>query len=89
MATDAPQYDLPDLRGRHRLTQTFPPADPQKERVEGSYIKLKASLPGREALPTGRTPVLKDGTLQSLTPGILGPSSPTKLEKNQIFFMRF
>ncbi len=31
-------------------------------------MKLKASLPGREALPKGRTPALKGGTLQSLTP---------------------
>ncbi len=45
---------------------------------------MKASLPGREALPKGRTPALKGGTLQSLTPGILGPSSPIKLEKNHI-----
>ncbi len=34
-------------------------------------MKLKASLPGREALPKGRTPALKGGTLQSLTPGTL------------------
>jgi hypothetical protein len=55
-----------------------------KGRVEGSYIKLKASLPGCEALPLGRTPALKGGMLQSLPPGILGPSSSTKLEKNHI-----
>jgi len=29
--------------------------------------------------------IIKKQTLESLTPGILGPSSPTKLEKNQIY----
>ncbi len=29
--------------------------------------------------------VFRKQTLESLTPGILGPSSPTKLEKNQFF----
>ena len=28
--------------------------------------------------------VFREQTLESLTPGILGPSSPTKLEKNRI-----
>jgi hypothetical protein len=53
---------------------------PRKYRLlrkgRGELYEILTSLPGG--------PALKGETLQSLTPGILGPSSPTKLEKNLI-----
>ena len=71
---------IKSLENKH-LTGLLPENTDFKGRVEGSYMKLISSLPGCEALPLGRTPAFKGGTLQSLTPGILVPSSPTKLEK--------
>jgi len=32
--------------------------------------------------------VFRKQTLESLTPGTLGPSSPTKLEKNHIYLLK-
>jgi len=38
------------------------PASPaRKDGVKGSYNKIAISLPGREALPSGRTPARKGG----------------------------
>ena len=61
------------LENKH-LTGLLPENTDFYGRVEGSYMKFKTSLPGG--------PALKGGTLQSLPPGIFGPSSPAKLEKN-------
>ena len=59
--------------------QTLDRIAPRKYRLlrkgRGELYKIESILTGK--------PALKGGTLQSLTPGILGPSSPTKLEKNQ------
>jgi len=59
---------IKSLENKH-LTGLLPENTDFKGRVEGSYMKLISSLPG--------SPAFKGGTLQSLTPGILGPSSPT------------
>jgi hypothetical protein len=61
--------------------QTLDRIAPRKYRLlkkgRGELYKIESILTGK--------PALKGGTLQSLTPGILGPSSPTKLEKNHLF----
>ncbi|MEE8553755.1 MAG: hypothetical protein V3S72_10685, partial [Desulfobacterales bacterium] len=61
------------------IQQTLDRIAPRKYRLlrgRGELYKIESILTGK--------PVLKDGTLQSLIPGILGPSSPSKLEKNLI-----
>ncbi|MDO9528775.1 MAG: four helix bundle protein [Syntrophales bacterium] len=52
-----------------------------KKRYSRKRKNVKSTdLPVRARTQTGK--VSKKQTLESLTPGILGPSSPTKLEKN-------
>ena len=68
----------------YRITAKFP-----KEERYGLTSQIRrsvVSIPSNIAKGYGRKTTkdyIRQQTLESLTPGILGPSSPTKLEKNQ------
>ncbi len=68
--------------------QTLDRIAPRKYRLLrkglGELYKIESIHTGLRSTAVRQNPALKGGTLQSLTPGILGPSSPAKLEKNQI-----
>ncbi len=64
---------IKSLENKH-LTGLLPENTDFLRKGRGELYKIESILTGK--------PALKDGTLQSLTPGILEPSSPTKLEKN-------
>jgi len=57
--------------------QGFEDSSERKKDIAESEIMLKVLIKS-----------LEKQTLESLTPGILGPSSPTKLEKNHIRFIK-
>jgi hypothetical protein len=53
--------------------------------VKGVLGKLKKDIAESERMLKTLIKSLKKQTLESLTPGILGPSSPTKPEKNLLY----
>jgi hypothetical protein len=64
----------------YRITAKFP-----KEELYGLTSQIRrsvVSIPSNNVKSADK--VFRKQTLESLTPGILGPSSPTKVEKIQI-----